>query len=80
MFLQRDTLECAVISDDPCGSNDVLRELGGSNKKALQRNRSIKQKLSEIGKKRRKELSRMKKGYAEAEKEQEGESYMSGGH
>jgi len=96
VFVQRDTLECAVNSaviefnEGPCGINAVLRELGvslgvltqkGSNKKALWRNKSIKQKLSEIGKKRRKQLRRMKKGYADAEKEQEGgESYMSGGH
>ena len=41
----------------------------------------MKQKLSELGKTRRKQLRSMKKGYADAEKWQEGgESYLSGGH
>ena len=96
MFVQRNTLECTVNSaviefnEGPCGINDVLRELGvspdvltqqGSNKMVVRRNKSIKQKLSEIRKKRRKKLRSMKKGYADAGKDQEGgESYMSGGH
>ena len=52
MFVQRDTLECAVnsavieLNVGPCGINDVLRELSvspgvltpqGSNKKAVWR-------------------------------------------
>ena len=71
VFVQRDTLECAVNSaviefnEGPCGISDVLKELGmlpgvlterGSDKKTVRRMKNMKLKLSEHGKKRRKVL------------------------
>ena len=64
VFVQRDTLECAVNSaviefnESPCGINDVLREIGvspsvltpkGSNKKALWRNKSTSRNCLRLG-------------------------------
>ena len=52
-----------------------------SNKRAINRMRNVDSKASETGKRRRKKLRSIKKGYMDREKEQEGgPSYISGGH
>ena len=96
VFVQRNTLVCGVNSaviefnEGPLGVNDVLSELGiepgvltkqMTHKKAIRKSRSICKKLSEKGKKRRKQLRSIKKGYVDAEREMEGgDCYVSGGH
>ena len=95
-FVQRDTLQCGVNSaviqfnEGPCGVHDVLKYFSiepgcvmtrSSNKRAINRMRNIDSKASETGKRRRKKLRSIKKGYMDREKEQEGgPSYISGGH
>lgn len=95
-FVHKDTLQCGVNSaviqfnEGPCGVHDVLKyftiEPGcvmnrSSNKRAIHRMRNIESKASETGRKRRKKLRSIKKGYIDEEKEKEGgPSYISGGH
>ena len=95
-FVQKDTLQCGVnsaviqFSEGPCGVHDVLKYFSiepgfvttrSSNKRAINRMRNIDSKASETGKRRRKKLRSIKKGYMDREKEQEGgPSYISGGH
>ena len=95
-FVKKDTLQIGVNSaifqfnEGPCGVDDVLRYLSIepgavlihiSSKRTLKRMSKAALKASEIGKKRRKKLRSIKKGYTDKEKEQErGPSYISGGH
>ena len=95
VFVEKDTLECAVHSailsynEGPCALTDVFSYFGfktgivtafDSDKKRKQRNRNIARKMSNEGKKRRKCLRSLKKGFVDKEKEQEGgDSYIPGG-
>ena len=94
-FVERDLLECAVNSvilqfnEGPNAVFDILKHFGftpgvvtteSSNKRTHRRIQNIARKMSQKGKKRRKQLRSIKKGYADREKQQEeGESYIPGG-
>ena len=55
--------------------------MGLSDRKTRKRTKNTERKISEAGKRRRKKLRSIKKGYLDTEKELEGGvSYVSGGH